>query len=176
MLVMVTVSGLPSKMPPPLLLGESPLEMVKPESVTVPATMSKIRKRLAVTLRVTSNRFAPGPLIVRFLSINSSPLVSLIVMPAGREKPMVLPDDASLIAARKVQTPLPGAVSQIPSPGFTSTASSYELTMKFGVGVAVGDGSAPLVIAYQKPPAWAKFPPLMIVPAAGWLMVPSRVK
>src|SRR5437879_5598489 len=156
-------------MPPPLnTLGETPtpLEMVKPESATAPEAMSKMRKSAALTLRVTVNRFAPGPLIVRFLSINNSPFISLIVLPAGREKPIVLPDDASLIAARKVQTPLPAAVSQIPSPGFTSTTSSYELTMKFGVGVAVGvaagDGRAPLVIAYKKPTAWARLTTLWI--------------
>jgi hypothetical protein len=64
----------------------------------------KMRKN-AAELRCTVNRPAPGPLIVRFLSINYSPLVRLIVViPAA--KLIVSPGDASRIACRSDPAPL----------------------------------------------------------------------
>jgi hypothetical protein len=59
-----------------------------------------------VTLETMTNwfplivsKFAPGPLIVRFLLITSEPLVSVIVCPLSEEsKLMVSPEDESVIA------------------------------------------------------------------------------
>jgi hypothetical protein len=53
-------------------------------------------------LRRTVNRFAPGPLIVTFLSINNSPLVRLIEVRPGA-KLIVSPDVVVAIASRSVQ-------------------------------------------------------------------------
>ena len=66
---------------PPPLLGEFPLAIVRPEMVAMTwlGVILKMRKLPAAALRCTLNRFAPGPLIVRFLLISNSPLVRLIV-------------------------------------------------------------------------------------------------
>src|SRR6266567_2952430 len=50
-------------------------------------------RTLLLPLRV--KRFAPGPLIVRFLLIDNSPLVRLIILFAGKEKLIVSPGDAA---------------------------------------------------------------------------------
>ena len=47
---------------------------------------------------------------------------------------------ASWIAARKVQIPLPGPVSQVPSPGMSSAPSPVEFIASVATGVAVGVG------------------------------------
>src|SRR2546422_860539 len=97
LLVIVNVPWL--KMPPPK--GALPLLIVRPEIVTLMlAWILKIRKSgvPAKRLRWTVNRFAPGPLIVRFLLITNSSLNSLIVLFAGRLKLIVSPDAAVAIA------------------------------------------------------------------------------
>src|SRR2546423_1292034 len=59
------------RMPPPPA-ASFPLVIVKPEMVTLEAKIPKMRKSvLAAALRCTVNRFAPGPLIVRLLSIDN---------------------------------------------------------------------------------------------------------
>src|SRR5207253_2257687 len=88
------------KIPPPLLPGTFPPAMVKPEIVTlVLAPTSKTRKLgiIPKKLRCMVSRFAPGPVIVRFLSITNSLLVRLtVVRPAA--KLIVSPGDAVAIA------------------------------------------------------------------------------
>src|SRR5438067_2665930 len=110
-LVIVTAPVLRLKMPPPKLTSD-PRVMVKPDSATLklPEAILKMRNPgasagIPSVLRRTVNRFAPGPLIVRFLLISNSPLVRLIVLrPAA--KLMVSPDAASRIACRNVPPPL----------------------------------------------------------------------
>src|ERR1051325_1493850 len=85
-------------MPPPS--SAEPLEIVRPEMATLePLLIEKMRKSGAfdAVVRCTVNRFAPGPLIVRFVCIANS-LVSVIVLLAGKEKLIVPPDPALWIA------------------------------------------------------------------------------
>src|SRR5713226_2353189 len=104
------------QMPPPISkpvpLG-FPLDTVKPDIVTVtPALIVKMRKSGVppAVLRFTDSMFAPGPLIVRFLSISSSPLVSVIVAGPTEVRPaakvIVSPGQAVLIASRKLPAPV----------------------------------------------------------------------
>ena len=66
------------EMPPPdSLFGALPLVTVKPEIVTV--KLEPILNTRLALLPETVNRFAPGPLMVRFELIESSPEVSVIV-------------------------------------------------------------------------------------------------
>ena len=75
--------------------------MVKPEKETVPPSVVTLKMRkLGVppaVLRWTVKRFARGALIVRLLLIGNSPLVSVIVLLAGRLKLIVSPGEASMI-------------------------------------------------------------------------------
>src|SRR5947207_393048 len=93
-------------MPPPTEPRVFPLAIVRPAMValTLADAILKMRKLPADPLRCTLNRFAPGPLIVRFLSTNNSALVSAIVLLAGREKLIVSLDDARRMACRSVQS------------------------------------------------------------------------
>ncbi|PZR76721.1 MAG: hypothetical protein DLM73_01785 [Chthoniobacterales bacterium] len=100
LLVIVKVPLL--KMPPPMSMAPAfPLEIVRPEIVTLklPEAISKMRKLFALKgSRCTFNRFAPGPLIVRLLLRKNSALVSVIVLFAGSEKLIVSPDTTVAIA------------------------------------------------------------------------------
>src|SRR5258708_38338628 len=95
--------------------------MVRPEMVTLTLVdaISKMRKFgvLDAALRCTLNRFAPGPLIVRFLLINNSSLVSVIVVRLAA-KLIVSPRAAVAIACRSVQA-VPGQVQPASAPLFT---------------------------------------------------------
>ena len=67
-------------------------------------------------LRCTLNRFAPGPLIVRYLLISNSPLVSVIVLFAGNRKVIVSPETELETASRNVhlvavQLPVPSSAA-----------------------------------------------------------------
>src|SRR6266700_3650811 len=53
---------------------------------------------------------------------------------------------ASWIAARKVQTPLPAAVSHLPSPGLTSATSDGLLTVKVGGLAAMAPGTTNAIL------------------------------
>jgi hypothetical protein len=64
------------KIPPPPLAFPKPLVMVKPEMVTFDAKLSNTRE---VALPSNARLAAPGPLVVTFLVIGNSPLVSTIV-------------------------------------------------------------------------------------------------
>src|SRR6266581_1352622 len=110
--VIFTVPVLRLRMPPPPLpkSGAFPLEIVKPEIVTLklPEAILKMRKSGVppAVLRCTVNPFVVAPSIVRLLSINNSPLVSVIVLFAGREKTILPSGIALLIAARNEPGPL----------------------------------------------------------------------
>src|SRR5207244_2210101 len=83
LLLIVNVPRL--RMPPPK--RALPLLIVRPEMVTLMLLLIlKMRKSgvPAKRLRWTVNRFAPGPLIVRFLLITNSSLNSLMVLFAGK--------------------------------------------------------------------------------------------
>src|ERR1700682_2190012 len=70
--------------------------------------MSKMRKSGVPTavLRCTVNPLGVAPSIARLVLINNSPLVSVIVLFAGREKTMLSPDCAMLMAAGNEPGPL----------------------------------------------------------------------
>ncbi|PZR76719.1 MAG: hypothetical protein DLM73_01775 [Chthoniobacterales bacterium] len=112
----VTVKLALLRMPPPLVPSAMfPLEIVRPESVTLklpapkplPGVMLKMRKADAAGSRRTVNRFAPGPLIVMALLIANSPLVRLIGLLTLEAKVMVLPAQTLAITSRNE----PGAAS-----------------------------------------------------------------
>lgn len=91
--------------PPPIAPLMLPLERVRPEMLTVlPTEMVEMRNSDVppAVLRWTVSRLTPGPLIVRFLLISNSPLVSVIVLLAGSEKVIVSPDTALEMASRSV--------------------------------------------------------------------------
>ena len=114
-----SISVPPLKMPPPSPLL-FPLVMVTPEMVTVfPLLMLKTRLLL---LPLTVKRLAPGPVIVRFLLISSSPLVSVIVCTPGSTVIVSL-SAASAIASRKLPGPL-SLVLLTTGPGSPSATST----------------------------------------------------
>ena len=84
--------------PKPLLQMPAPYPwvIVSPEKLTsTPGLMENTMKK---PLPSTANKFAPGPEMVRFLSITSSPVVSVIVCPFSEEsKSTISPGDDSLI-------------------------------------------------------------------------------
>ena len=93
-------------MPPPLVLVLPP-EIVRPEMLTVPDVMLKMRKFgvPAAVLRITVRRLAPGPVIVRFLSITNWADVSVTLLrPAWNV--IVAPSHACRIVSRKDPAPL----------------------------------------------------------------------
>src|SRR5712672_3142905 len=96
------------EMPPPESLLTDPPEIVRPEIVAVTLAkakgISKMRKDPAPR---TANRFAPGPLIVRLLSITNSPLTTLIVVIPIAKLIVSPPESEALrIACRSVPGPL----------------------------------------------------------------------
>src|SRR5467141_3416159 len=100
------------KTPPPLF-GPGvglPFDTVRPVIVAVtPLLIVKMRKNCVplTALRMTVNRFAPSPVIVRSLLISNSPDVSVIVWPdKAASKVIVLPGQALLMIARKDPAPL----------------------------------------------------------------------
>ena len=93
---------LPVRIPPPLVA--LPPLTVSPEITTVrdPPTL----KTRDEELPLTASSVAPGPLIVRFLSIRISPVVSVITLhPNGEAKAIVSPEAASTTAWRSVPGP-----------------------------------------------------------------------
>src|SRR5215472_3624074 len=60
----------------------------------------------AALLRSTVSRFAPGPVIVRFLSITRSAVVSVIGLVTVFPKVIVLPSQASIMACLSDPAPL----------------------------------------------------------------------
>ena len=91
-------------MPPPA--EATPLLIVIPSMVTVwPGLTWKIRKGAAATSRCTERTSAPGPLIVTFFVIISSPLVRMIAE-LGTLKVMVSPSCAAASAWRNEPAPL----------------------------------------------------------------------
>ena len=113
-----------TKMPAPNVPG-CPFAIVRFEIVvlTLPA-ISKMRKLPA--LRSTVNKFAPGPLIVRDLLINSSPLVRLIGLTTLGAKVIVSPPQALAIMKRSEPDPvsLLLVTSVLPQPGSWSACTS----------------------------------------------------
>ena len=72
-------------------------------------------------LRCTVNTFAPGPLMVRFLLINNSPLVKvMVVIPTA--KLIVSPVDALRIACRSVPGQLSAALVTVRVAACAATA------------------------------------------------------
>jgi len=137
------------------------LEIVKPEIVTLklPEAMLKMRK-LSAPLRCTVNRFAPGPVIVRFLLINNSADVSVIVLLAAREKLIVSPDTAAAMASRNVQfapghDPPPSAALPLraPPPG-RARGQRMHVTRKgpLWVGLVRVVGAAVVVLVVRSRP------------------------
>src|ERR1043165_6699134 len=113
-IVQATIVSVPRlSMAPPLTPdGGPPFRIDRPEIVTCANDAIWKMWNAAVpgaALRRTVNRFAPGPLIVTFLSINNSPLVRLIDVRPGA-KLIVSPDVVVAIAARSVQF----ALGQLP--------------------------------------------------------------
>ena len=93
--------------PPPGPSCAKPFEIVIPEieTVTVLELMLKTRALMRLLSTCTVKRLAPGPVMVRFLSITNSPLVRVTVVTLGA-KLIVSPDEASRIACRKEPGPL----------------------------------------------------------------------
>lgn len=99
--------------------------IVIPAMVTVrPELTWKMRNGEAARFRWTERASAPGPLIVRFFVILSSPLVRMIAENAGRLKLMVPPAGTSANAWRSEPAP----------------ASLTLVTVTPGVGVPLGVG------------------------------------
>src|SRR6185436_7175780 len=69
------------------------------------------------SLPLTARLRAPGPVIVRLLSISSWPAVRVTVPVTSGPKVIVAPGDAKAIASRSVQPSPAPASSQVPSPG-----------------------------------------------------------
>src|SRR5260370_3581235 len=92
--------------PPPPPVVSLPLLIVSPEMLTMPPCTSKMRNAGVplAELRWTARRAAPGPEMVKFLTINNSPLVSVIV--PLTEKLIVSPAAALAIASRSDPGPL----------------------------------------------------------------------
>jgi hypothetical protein len=84
-----------------------PFEIVIPEieTVTVLELMWKTRAVMTLLSTCTVKRLAPGPVMVRFLSITNSPLVRVTVVTLGA-KVIVSPGKAFRIACRKEPAPL----------------------------------------------------------------------
>ena len=94
-------------------------------------------------LRCTVKRLAPGPVMVRFLSItNSSPLVRLTVVTLGA-KLIVSPDEALRIACRNDPGPLSFVLQTAYPPGHGVGAE---------VGLGIPDGTQYLPPALKLPP------------------------
>src|SRR5436190_8582425 len=93
--------------PPPGPSCAAPFEIVIPEIETfaVLEVMLKTRARMTVRSTCTVKWLAPGPVMVRFLSITNSPLVRVMVVILGT-KLIVSPGEASRIACRNDPEPL----------------------------------------------------------------------
>src|SRR5436190_7582753 len=113
-------------MPPPL--SARPFLMVRPEVMpTTPGWTWKMRNSgvPAAALRCTARLPAPGPVITRFLLIDSSPLVKVIA--PVTEKSIVSPEVAAAIALRNEPGPLSVVVVTVivaAIPGCTSRTAS----------------------------------------------------
>ena len=121
-LVRVTVPPLMEK-PPPLPPVAAPAVTVRFEMLTVPVVMLKTRLLL---LPETANTTAPGPVIVKFLAMGISPLVSVMVPVTAGAKVIVAPSQAIATMSRSEPTPLSLLLS--------TTVGGQ------GVGVGVGVG------------------------------------
>jgi hypothetical protein len=97
------------------------------ETVTVLELMRKIPNSGALVLRCTVKRFAPGPVMVRFLSITNSPLVRVTVVMLG-ETLTVSPEAALRIACRNEPGPL--------------SSPFVAVTVAAGVSVALNNSTA----------------------------------
>src|SRR6266446_554651 len=128
-------------MPPPA--EAAPLLIVIPAMVTVwPGLTWKIRKAAAATSRWTERTSAPGPLIVRFFVITSSPLVRMIVELAMLNV-IVSPFCAAASAWRNEPAPLsPVLVTVMPG----GVGVGVDTGVGVGVGVSVADG-VPVAVA-----------------------------
>src|SRR5438477_4963856 len=90
--------------PPPSLPGAFPLKIVRPEiaALKFPKAMIKMPKLMPLfMLRCTVSLSAPGPLIVRFLLIINSPLVSVIGLLTLGAKIILLPAQALAMMKRR---------------------------------------------------------------------------
>jgi hypothetical protein len=97
------------------------------ETVAVLDLMLKTRKETkSGGFVVTVKRLAPGPVMVRFLSITNSPLVRVTVVTLGA-KVIASPDEAKRIARRNDPEPLSFPLQTAYPPGH-------------GVGAGVGVG------------------------------------
>src|SRR5215212_9709259 len=124
-------------MPPPPW-GALPLAIVNPEMFAVTPEIVKIRKSPTPPAeRWTVNRFAPGPLMVRFLLINKSPLVSVIAARSGA-KLIVSPETAVAIAWRRVQL-APGQVPPASAVLVTVIAAGAEIAANKAAMMAVAE-------------------------------------
>jgi hypothetical protein len=102
------------------------------ETVAVLELMLKTRKETkSGGFVVTVKRLAPGPVMVRFLSITNSPLVRVTVVTLGA-KVIVSPDEASRIACRNDPGPLSFPLQTAYPPGHGVGA---------GVGLGIADGT-----------------------------------
>src|SRR5262249_16861982 len=94
-------------MPAPVPTGpEFPLATVSPDRVTIPGLpKATLKTRLALLPEIV-NRFAPGPVIVRFLLMANWPVVSVIGLTTWfMSKLIVAPSHASSIACRSDPAP-----------------------------------------------------------------------
>jgi hypothetical protein len=119
--------------PPPGPSCAKPFEIVIPEieTVTVLDLMLKTRTLMRLVSTCTVKRLAPGPVMVRFLSITNSLLVKVTVVTLGA-KVIVSPDEASRIACRNDPTPLSFPLQTAYPPGHGVGA---------GVGLGIADGT-----------------------------------
>src|SRR3569832_853047 len=143
LIVQLSIVTLPfsMKIPPPTVLVARPPLMVRLERVTVaPPRMCRTRSLNPLPLMIVVAWFAPC--MVRLSLISRSPVAERSSpAPAAlktyspiwslRIMVSVLPFALdSCMAARRVQTPLPTAVSQTPSPRCATTVSAVLLTVK----------------------------------------------
>jgi hypothetical protein len=115
--------------PPPGPSFAEAFEIVIPEIETVAVLELMLKTRKETNwggFVVTVKRLAPGPVMVRFLSITNSPLVRVTVLTLGA-KVIVSPDEASRIAFRNDPGPRSFVVQTAYPPGH-------------GVGTGVGVG------------------------------------
>src|SRR5438270_5834729 len=124
-------------MPPPLEPLAEPLLIVRPLRVTdfVDFATSNTREAL---LPLTVNWPAPGPAMVRFCLMSSSPLVSVMVWPTKLgAKTMVSPLWAAAMSARSEPAPLSSLFVTVSVLGTQRSSSASNVGRKMGRAAGV---------------------------------------
>src|SRR6266550_1451820 len=103
--VLLLTFNVPALLMPPPEATLNPLAIVRPSSVTVAPEALMLKTRVPL-LPERVSRFAPGPLIVRFLLITNSPVVSVMGLARPAAKVIVPPSQAWKIVSRRDPAPL----------------------------------------------------------------------